>query len=42
MSKKSAKSLAKELLEGDHGGLEESRIHKFAEFLPNPLALKTG
>lgn len=29
MSEKSAKSLAKELLEGDPGGLEELRIHEF-------------
>jgi hypothetical protein len=31
MSKKSAKSLAKELLEGEPGGLEELRIHEFAD-----------
>jgi hypothetical protein len=31
MSKKSAKSLAKELLEGEPGGLEELRIHEFTD-----------
>lgn len=31
MSKKSAKSLAKELLEGEPGGLEELRIHEFPD-----------
>ena len=31
MSKKSAKALAKELLEGDPGGLEELRIHEFTD-----------
>ena len=31
MSKKSAKSLAKALLEGDPGGLEELRIHEFTD-----------
>jgi hypothetical protein len=30
-SKKSAKSLAKELLDGDPGGLEELRIHEFVD-----------
>ena len=31
MSKKSAKSLAQELLGGEHGGLEELRIHEFTD-----------
>jgi hypothetical protein len=31
MSEKSAKSLAKELLEGEPGGLEELRIHEFTD-----------
>lgn len=31
MSKKSAKALAKELLEGDPGGLEPLRIHEFID-----------
>ena len=31
MSKKSAKSLAKELLEGEPGGMEELRIHEFTD-----------
>jgi hypothetical protein len=31
MSKKSAKSLAKELLEGEPGGLEELRVHEFTD-----------
>src|SRR5262249_3767172 len=31
MAKKSAKSLAKELLEGESGGLEELHIHEFTD-----------
>jgi hypothetical protein len=31
MSKKSATALAKELLDGDPGGLEELRIHEFTD-----------
>jgi len=31
MSKKAAQSLAKELLEGEPGGLEELRIHEFSD-----------
>ena len=31
MSKKSSKAMAKELLEGEPGGLEELRIHEFTD-----------